>query len=68
MNDLIVELCSGDGKFPGDHNVIRIDVNRKMKPTIIADIRYLPLRKDAMLRAVIPKDVRQKLLEVAGIE
>ena len=43
MNDLIIELCSGIGRFPGD-NVISIDVNRKMKPTIIADIRYLPLR------------------------
>jgi hypothetical protein len=43
-DDLIVELCSGAGRFPGDHNVISIDVNRKVKPTIIADIRYLPLR------------------------
>ena len=42
-DNLVIELCSGIGRFPGD-NVISIDVNRKMKPTIIADIRYLPLR------------------------
>ena len=43
MSDLIINLCFGASKFLGE-NVISIDVNRKVKPTIIADIRYLPLK------------------------
>ena len=43
MKDLIIDLCCGLGRFPGD-NVVSIDIDRKVKPTIIADVRYLPLR------------------------
>jgi len=38
-------LCCGLGRFQvKDEDVISIDVQRKVKPTIIADVRYLPLR------------------------
>lgn len=43
MNDLIIDLCCGIGRFPGE-NVVSVDIDRKTKPTIIADIRYLPLK------------------------
>ena len=43
-NPLIIDLCCGIGRFEGD-NVVSIDSNIKAKPTICADIRYLPLRK-----------------------
>jgi len=42
---MIVDLCCGIGRFKSpDEEVISIDINRKTKPTIIADIRHLPLR------------------------
>jgi site-specific DNA-cytosine methylase len=41
--DLVIDLCCGLGRFPGS-NVISIDWDRKVKPTIVADIRFLPLR------------------------
>ncbi len=40
---MIVDLCCGQGRFPGK-DVISIDSDPKVKPTIVADIRYLPLR------------------------
>jgi len=40
---MIIDLCSGMGRFEGE-NVISIDYDPKTKPTICADIRYLPLR------------------------
>jgi len=40
---MIIDLCCGIGRFISE-DVISIDVDRKVKPTIIADIRYLPLR------------------------
>lgn len=40
---MIIDLCCGIGRFPSE-DVISIDIQRKVKPTIIADIRYLPLR------------------------
>ena len=49
---MCIDLCSGLGGFSqafmSDENweVIRIDINPKFKPTIVADVRYLPLRKD----------------------
>jgi len=43
-DDLIIDLCCGLGRFPGT-DVISIDIDPKVKPTIVADIRYLPLRK-----------------------
>jgi len=41
---MIIDLCCGIGRFEGD-DVISIDSNIKAKPTICADIRYLPLKK-----------------------
>lgn len=41
---MIIDLCCGIGRFEGD-DVISIDSNFKTKPTICADIRYLPLKK-----------------------
>jgi hypothetical protein len=40
---MIIDLCSGNGRWPDD-DVIRIDMDRRTRPTILADIRYLPLR------------------------
>lgn len=43
---MIIDLCCGLGRFQGGQleDVISIDIQRKTKPTVIADIRYLPLR------------------------
>jgi len=49
---LCIDLCAGLGGFSqafvNDENweVVKIDINPKFKPTIVADVRYLPLRKD----------------------
>ena len=43
---MIIDLFCGIGRFESDEEVISIDIQRKVKPTIIADIRYLPLRPD----------------------
>lgn len=40
---MLIDLCCGLGRFPGD-DVISIDIDRRVKPTIIADVRYLPLK------------------------
>ena len=40
---MIIDLCCGIGRFEAD-NVISIDFDPKVKPTICADIRHLPLR------------------------
>jgi len=40
---MIIDLCCGIGRFEGD-DVISIDSDIKTKPTICADIRYLPLK------------------------
>lgn len=40
---MIIDLCCGIGRFPGE-DVVSIDFDRKVKPTIVADIRHLPLR------------------------
>ena len=40
---MIIDLCCGIGRFEED-DVISIDIDPKVKPTICADIRYLPLR------------------------
>lgn len=41
--NLIIDLCCGLGRFPGS-NVVSIDIQKRLKPTICADIRFLPLR------------------------
>ena len=42
---MIIDLCCGTGRFESDdEEVISIDINPETKPTICADIRYLPLR------------------------
>ena len=41
-SELIIDLCCGYGRFT--ENEISIDVDAKVRPTIVADVRYLPLR------------------------
>lgn len=42
---MIIDLCSGIGRFESpNEEVISIDIDRRTKPTILADIRYLPLK------------------------
>jgi hypothetical protein len=48
---MIIDLCCGKGRFPGE-DVISIDIDRKVKPTILADIRYLPLKENLKPRLV----------------
>ncbi len=40
---MIIDLCSGLGKW--SEEAVSIDIDRKVRPTIIADVRFLPLRK-----------------------
>lgn len=47
---MIIDLCSGMGKW--SEEVVSIDIDRKVKPTIVADVRYLPLRKAIKPRLV----------------
>jgi len=49
---MIIDLFCGMGRFESDEEVISIDIQRKVKPTIIADIRHLPLRSDLKPRLV----------------
>lgn len=48
---LCIDLCSGKGGFSqafkktSDWEVITLDIERKFKPSIIADVRYLPFKK-----------------------
>jgi site-specific DNA-cytosine methylase len=55
---MIIDLCCGIGRFDlFDEDTISIDFDRKVKPTIQADIRYLPLRpklKPRLLHASPP--------------
>lgn len=39
------DLCSGNGSWGDDF--VRIDIDPKVKPDIIADIRFLPIRRGA---------------------
>jgi site-specific DNA-cytosine methylase len=42
---MIIDLCCGKGRFESQNEeIISIDINRKVKPTIIADVRFLPLK------------------------
>ncbi len=49
---MIIDLCCGLGKWPTDDEVISVDTNPKVKPTIVGDVRYLPLRKGIKPRLV----------------
>jgi hypothetical protein len=52
MEKLCIDLCSGKGgisqAFDKEPNwfVVRVDVERKFKPTIIADVCHLPLKQN----------------------
>jgi hypothetical protein len=48
---LIIDLCCGIGRFQGD-NIISIDYDKNVRPTICADIKHLPLRQDLNIRHV----------------
>lgn len=47
---LCIDLCAGLGGFSQafeadpDWEVIRVEINKKQKPTICADVRYLPIK------------------------
>ena len=41
---MIIELFSGLGRFETDEEVIYVGIQRETKPTICADVRFLPLR------------------------
>lgn len=42
---MIIDLCAGIGRFEAEgEEVISIDINPETKPTICADIKYLPLK------------------------
>lgn len=41
---MIIDLCCGIGRFESEEDIISIDIDPKTKPTIVADIRFLPLR------------------------
>ena len=44
---MIIDLCCGLGRFKSpNEEIISIDIQRKVKPTIIADIKHLPLKPD----------------------
>jgi site-specific DNA-cytosine methylase len=49
---MIIDLCCGIGRWPTDEEVIKIDIQRKVKPDIIADLRQLPLRPGLKPRLV----------------
>ncbi len=44
LEKMIIELFSGLGRFETDEEVIYIGIQRETKPTICADVRFLPLR------------------------
>lgn len=52
MKKLCIDLCAGLKGFSQafdkaeDWEVVTIEINKKQKPTIQADVRYLPLRKN----------------------
>lgn len=47
---MIIDLCSGIGTW-GDDSV-RIDIDASVRPTIQADVRYLPLRPGLKVKMV----------------
>ena len=49
---MIIELFSGIGRFETDEEVIYIGIQKETRPTICADIRFLPLRPHLKPRLV----------------
>jgi hypothetical protein len=87
MTKLCIDLCAGLGGFSqafkeaSDWEVITVEINKKQKPTICADIRYLPLRENLYPDALLmsppcernsiacpqwPKKGIQKAMEIVG--
>jgi site-specific DNA-cytosine methylase len=52
VTKLVIDVCAGLGGFSQafkddpEYEVVTIEVNKKQRPTICADVRYLPLKKD----------------------
>lgn len=59
MTDFVIDLCSGlEGfsqafKQDSNYEVITIELDKKFKPTICADVRYLPLRKNLQPKVLL---------------
>ena len=50
---MIIDLCCGLGRFESpNEEIISIDMDRRVKPTIAGDVRYLPLRPNLRPRLV----------------
>ena len=81
--NLIIDLCSGYGGFSQSflrEDVIKIDIDPKVKPDIIADVRYLPLKPKLKPKALLasppcrflskaryfPRQGIQEALEIVG--
>ena len=48
---MIIDLCCGKGRFESSlDDVISIDISKETKPTILADVRFLPLRENLQPR------------------
>lgn len=51
MTKLVIDLCAGLGGFSQafkddpDYEVVTVELNKKQKPTVCADVRYLPFKK-----------------------
>jgi len=54
---MIIDLCCGIGRWQTGEEVIKIDIQRKVKPDIIADIRYLPLKPALKPRLKVKPDI-----------
>ena len=50
MDKLCIDLCSGkegfSQAFKTDYEVVTVEIDKSFKPTICADVRYLPFKKD----------------------
>jgi hypothetical protein len=50
VKPLCVDLCSGEEgfsqAFKEDYEVVTVDVEKKFRPTICADVRHLPLKEN----------------------
>lgn len=51
MTKLVIDLCAGLGGFSqafkndSEYEVVTVELNKKQRPTICADVRYLPFKK-----------------------